>query len=614
MPARPSEAVLVFPPQWSPRHPHYALTALGGHLRSRGFHVHLADLNLEFYERVLTPEYLARSRDRLMVQYRYLYPRAMLASMTQRMSPELQFEAMKYMAMEKFLKEHGALLEELPDKVLDAVETLRDPRRFYNPEFLVAALYVLDRALELVSLPYHPAQLSLAFFEQPDCLLATEDLVRITGDSERNMFFEFMREQAQKLLELAPRSIGISINAFSQVVPGLTLARWLREHAPEGCHINIGGNFFHRVADVLQERPRFFEVFCHSLVLGEGERPMELLLGELRNPCPDLSRVPGLLYLHGDRVERTATQRALPMTEVGIQDLEGLSLERYLAPEPVLCIRASKGCYWARCSFCDTFYGVEHERRTLDQLVAEIRHVRDRYGVRHFQFIDDCIPPRRMKAMAERFLEEDLRVEWFCNGRLDKGFHQEILEVAHRAGLRMVLWGVESGSSRILGLINKGVHCDGRFDLLRRSAEVGIWNFAYIFFGFPTETREEAMLTIEMLCARRDIIHSYGRSVFTLGKHSELYRNREKYGILSVVQDVEELSTNLHYASQEGMTDREVDEMMKLCTSRCTEAWGRSLWFFLRYRENIHLYLSRYGLAYVDQTRVHVNQELVGVW
>jgi hypothetical protein len=180
------------------------------------------------------------------------------------------------------------------------------------------------------------------------------------------------------------------------------------------------------------------------------------------------------------------------------------------------------------------------------------------------------------------------------------------MQLLYQSGLRLVLWGVETGSPRIHEPIKKGVGFERRLPILKGSADAGIWNFAYIFFGFPTETREEAQSTIDMIGANTDIIHSYGRSVFTLGRHSALYREAEQQGILEVHESFEELSANAHYTirTDEGMKDDELAEMMARCTSSCEEAYGRGMWFYLRYREFTHLYVQRFGIAWVSDRKV----------
>jgi len=601
----PFTTLLVFPPQWTPQNPHFGICQLAGHLRAKGHTVLLRDLNVEFYDQVLTPQYLKHAADRIRLNYQYLRTKNVLRALVDDNSFEFQVEGARCIEMERFLKEEEAALTRIPELILDAKETLRDPRRFYDPLLLVEAFRTIDKALEIISLPYHPARITFNGFDQPHCLMVTASLLQHTADRGLNLFHDFLASQVEGLLAQSPNLIGISINSSTQVLPGLTLARMLMEQAPRGCHISIGGNYLGRVKEALLRRPEFFHHFAHSLTMGEGERQLLLLIEQLSG-AGNLSRVPDMLYcLPGDdRVVQTREAKAERLDRIGFQSLDGLPLDKYLTPQLVLCIQSSKGCYWGKCTFCDSDFGVDRDIKGLDRLVDEIRHLRDHYGVKHFEFIDESIQPAYMAAMARRFIDDDLGINWFCNGRLEDAFTPELLELLHRSGLTMVLWGFESGNRRIMELINKGVAFDTRYQILENASAAGIWNFAYIFFGFPTETREEAMETIQAICRHRDAIHSYGRSVFTLGKHSLLSIEPERYGIFEVVADEEELSSALHYRSRTGMDDQTVDQVMKDCTRICADAYGRTLWYALRYRENIHLYLARHGKDYVRQLKI----------
>lgn len=597
--------LLIFPPQWTPQNPHFAIASLAGHLRSHGHKVILRDLNIEFYDEILSPEYLEVSKQRMLLNYNYLYTKNMLRSLINDRTLEFQIEGKRFIEIEKFLKESRGIFDRIPSMILDAKETLRDPRRFYNPLLLVDAFYTIDKALEMVSLPFYPARLSFNSFEQPDCLLSTESLIEFARNRSANLFYEYFERHVPDLLSCNPDLVAISINSFSQVLPGLTLAAMIREKAPPSCFTSIGGNFFGRVKDALLRRHEFFRTFTQSVSLGEGEKQLLVLVEELMEDR-NLGRVPNFLYLDEEKsqVRFTFEQEPERLDNLGIQDLEGLPLEKYLTPEIVACIQSSKGCYWGKCTFCDTDFGVWQDMKSIDRLLQEIRCLKDRYGIRHYEFVDESILPSYMRVMADRFIKENLGIYWFSNARTEASFTKELLDLLHKSGLTMLLWGFESGARRIMELINKGVDIDSRFDILRASAQAGIWNFAYVFFGFPSETREEAMETIQAICDHKDIIHSYGRSVFTLGKHSPLYLEAERYGIIDIIQDMEELSTNLHYISKQGLHDEEVDEMMRSCTQICAEAYDYSLWYYLRYRENIHLYLAKFGLDYVANFKV----------
>lgn len=600
-----AKALLIFPPQWAVHGPHFALRGLAGHLRGKGIEVALRDLNIEFFDEMLTPNALRLASGRLKVIEDYTGSQYAIQEKLGAMTRQTLIDLQRHRAWLAWKASNPGLADQLPKQVLDAKETFRDPRRFYNPDFLAEAFAVLDSALELISLPFHPAKVSLNFFEQPDCPLEIESIINFTGDVKNNLFYEFYEERVPGLLAEQPHYIGISINAFSQVLPGLTLARMLKQQAPDSVHIGIGGNFFERVVDTLLERPLFFRTFADSVATGEGEYTVEQLVMALHDGR-SLAEVPNILYHDRDEDVVRATPHKPPpvMDEVGIQDLAGLPMDRYFCPEPVLTIQAGKGCYWARCTFCDSYVGVTPDTKGLDRLVREIRHLRDAYGIRHFQFIDEAIDPARMRQIAERFIEEDLDIEWFCNGRLENRFTADLMHLLFASGLRMVLWGVETGSRRIFKLIRKGVDYDKRIPLLKNAADAGVWNFAYIFFGFPSETYEEALQTVDLICENTDVIHSYGKSIFTLGKHSPLFKDAAKLGLVDMYENREELSTNLHYRDTRGMSDDQLAEAAQICTRRCAKAYGFGVWFLLRYREFIHLYLAKYGLDKVAQMKM----------
>ncbi|MDQ7825805.1 MAG: radical SAM protein [Candidatus Eremiobacteraeota bacterium] len=591
--------LLVFPPQWTPQNPHYVLTGLGGHLRSKGHAVILKDLNVEFYDDILTPEYLGQSLRKIAMNHQHLVSKRMLAPLVGSTASAIhRIEKMKLERLKEFQEKELKNSDAVIRGVLDAKETFRDRRRFYNPQYLIEAFSIIDRALEIVSLPYYPAKLTFSGFDQPHCLFATHSLIVHAKTPGLNMFYHYFRQKLPELMKPEPSLVAISINSFSQVLPGLTLAMMMKSGLPPGSLVAIGGNFFTRVKDALLKRPEFFENFADVVALGEGEKTMEHLVA-CRQEGKSLAKVPSILYHKDGKVRHSFEEQPEKLDSLGFQDYEGLPLKKYFTPELVCCIQSSKGCYWGKCTFCDSDFGVHKDVKSLDRLVAEIKHLSGRFGILHYEFIDESIKPVTMKAMAERFIDEKLEIRWFSNGRLEEAFDGPLLERLHQSGITMILWGFESGCERILELINKGVDAVKRYEVLKNSSEASIWNFAYLFFGFPTETEEEAMETIRAICDHKDIIHSYGRSVFTLGRHSLLYLDAEKYGIFDVTEEGEELSTFTTYRSRGGMESDEIHALMKRCTSICAASYGYTLWYYLRLRENIHLYLARHGLEYV---------------
>lgn len=632
---------LIVPPQWTPQNPPFALYSIGGHLRSKGIPVTLLDYNLRFYEHILSPEYIKYSKELAMLRRSYLQNKSIFKLAAEDCSEQFQIEAAQVLELDKNFESGCDPWLNAASKIEQSVSVMRNPSLFYDPASLVNALMVIDEALRLVSLPYFPTRISLNDYRNQLCSLNFSDLEHFTKDKYTNIFIDFykdvmnelkpseqkpsdqkpsdqkqqetsskqkksrQKQETGNMQNHSPHIIAISINAFSQVIPGLTLARMLKEKYGSSFRLCIGGNFFGRLKDALMKRPEFFNLFCDYLILEEGEEAMASLAKAVGGGTP-LDTVPRLLYLDDATatVKYTFEEKRLPLEEIGFMDLKDLKLDRYFTPQPVVCIQYSRGCYYGKCSFCDAYFGVQYNKKSVDHLIAEMKYLKEHYGIINYEFIDECIRPDEMKIISERISQEKLGVRWFSNARTEPQFTPEIFSAMKDGGLTMLLWGIESGSKRIMQLIQKGVAAKERLDILKNARNAGIWNFAYIFFGFPSETREEAMETIQMICQNTDIINSYGKSHFTLGKHSPLRRLAEKYRIVDLIEDDQEFSTNLFYKTTRGMTGEDVNAVSELCTTLCYEAYKSPLWMYLRNRENLHLYLAKYGHEYLASTNL----------
>lgn len=600
-----TDVLLILPPQWTPLSPYYALPILAGEVKEAGFTCKIRDLNIEFFHRLLTPEFLSWCR--LGVENRLNAQRENFINAIADLGPDaFTMGNNLYSEIQGKLENLDLYWDIVIDNITRAKGVLKDEELFYDPKNIQWAFNIICQGLEIAGLPYYPSKIMLRDFRNRNYKLTIESVIEATNNIEENPFIDFYHNVLPSIEEINPKLIGISINAFSQVVGGLTLAKLLKESLPE-THISLGGNFFTRVIESLINKPDFFKYFCHSLTYEEGEIPVITLLKQIKGD-KDLSKVPNLIYLDGDKVIKTDICQPKKLDDIAIPDFAGLDLSAYLSPEIVLPIQASRGCYWKKCTFCDHDYGVRYNIKSPEKLIAEMTALKENYGIKHYEFIDEAISPSYLRKMSEAIIENNLDVRWFVYARTEKGFTRELLDLAFKAGCRMMMWGVESGSERIMKLINKGIDLDNRFDPLKNANDAGIWNFCFTFFGFPTETAEEAMLTINMIMDNKEIINSYGQSIFTLGKHTKIREQPEKFGIVDIREDEEDLSTKLHYRVTCGMTDTQVNKACDLCTAICEKIYFAPLWFSIGFREFLHLYLDKYGLDYVKQYS-YIDQE-----
>ena len=159
---------------------------------------------------------------------------------------------------------------------------------------------------------------------------------------------------------------------------------------------------------------------------------------------------------------------------------------------------------------------------------------------------------------------KELNVNWMCQLRPTIDLTKEVLQQLYDSGLKIIIWGVESGNDRVLKLIRKGTNVKDLQVVLKNSYAVGITNVTYIMFGFPTETEEEFMDTIDMLQRNNEFISLVSTSVFGVHKETPIYNEPEKYGVLKVIQKPRTvLEPKLDYTVKSGLTNEQVKKLKK---------------------------------------------------
>ena len=583
------KTALLFPPQWYPSQPYLALPTLKAHLESRGHEVDQFDLNIECYDIFLSREYLERCVEII---------RRRLAD------PTRSIEDQEVRSIYKDILSDSAFLESVLNEVEDAKNVLRDENRFFQFDLYSKAYTNLKIAMQLISYAHHPSRVDLdSFFMQGNPEENLSGILTATEDKVRNPFLLMFDEYLTPKIPWDDYGVvGISIIHIGQVIPGLTLARQLRKRYPH-LHIVIGGSVFNRHADLLDDKQELFKQFFHSLIVSEGEQPLDELLCHLKENKP-LNTVPNLIYLEGDQVVRNPKSEALPYDQLVCPTFDQLPLEKYLMPYPVLPYMSSRGCYWGKCTFCthsfiyDSHYRKENEARVAE----ELDHLSKRYKTKYFTFSDEAISPNAFNRMSTEILKRgvDMRALGMLKFESSEKESPELFDDIYRAGFLMLFFGLESANDRILSIIDKGCDQETERAVLRHSSEAGIWNHLYLFFGFPTEERAEAedtiQFTIENSEVESGIIHSVGQSIFALEKDSAIYHNPAKFKIDRIIQDPErDMAIVFDYEINTGMPREEVMDVYENFNSVIEKHFpSRQIWNYLS-REHFLLYLDHYG-------------------
>ncbi len=162
---------------------------------------------------------------------------------------------------------------------------------------------------------------------------------------------------------------------------------------------------------------------------------------------------------------------------------------------------SSRGCvYW--CDFCSTvrMFGRGYRMRSAKNVVDEMQLVHDKYGVDQVTFYDDAfsVDRNRVVEICRELRDRNLKLKWDCGTRVDM-VDRELLETMHDAGCFAVWLGVESGSELILGAMNKKIKIEQTKQAYKTAHQVGLMTIANVVLGFPGETEETALQTINLV-------------------------------------------------------------------------------------------------------------------
>lgn len=579
------KTLLIFPCQWTPTQPYLSTPYLTSYLRSKGWDVAQKDFNILSYDLFLSRPFLEKAVSRIKRKIDLLCRKSSLAD--------------EEKALFEVLSVGNQYSEVIISQVGNAKKVMRSPDLFFNFNNYREASTIIQSSLKLVSDAYSPSMFSLFTYRSGS--RAEESTTRakiMTKNRDANPFIELYEECLLKSERWEDyKVVGISIIGMSQIIPGLTLASMIKERYPH-LFIVLGGPIFSVMTESLKGSPKFFDDYCHAIIALEGEEPLNQLLTAIKSGSP-LNGVPSLIYKEDGRVKRSEGKVVVRFDEIPPPTFDGLPIDLYLSPYPVLPMLQSRGCYWGRCTFCTHSYIYGH-RYSIHQsctMVDELESFSKKYKTRYFTFSDEAVSPHSLKDVSDLIIERGLDIRALAMVRFEKKMDAGLFDKIRKAGFIFLMYGLESANNRILSLMQKGNSKEMARDILRISREAGIWNHLFLFFGFPTETWEEAMETIEFLKENSENIHSFAPGVFILYRDSAIHHHPERFSITRVFEPHDmDISMYLGFEISKGMSIKSAQEANSLCTEIGEKTFPNiNIWGEMP-REHFLLYLDRYGM------------------
>ncbi|MBD3186976.1 radical SAM protein [Candidatus Bathyarchaeota archaeon] len=165
-------------------------------------------------------------------------------------------------------------------------------------------------------------------------------------------------------------------------------------------------------------------------------------------------------------------------------------------------ILTSRGCY-NRCSFCadHLIYKQKCRFHSAEYVVDEIKDAVERFNARIFNVMDPVflLNQGRVRRICELLLEREIDIQWCCQGRVSNQLTVKLLELMKRAGCQKVYYGIESGSPRILKMMNKNIKIAQIKDTIRKTRDAGMPFHVFFLYGFPGETMMDYAMTWQLI-------------------------------------------------------------------------------------------------------------------
>ncbi len=581
---------LVFPSSWHPSQPYLSLPSLKGFLHKHGIEdVVQRDLAIELLDHLCTWEKTEPLYDRILSELRDLGSRSFLTDLEQ----------------EKFakLREAEEVIPALHDQIDEAKKSLRC-QDFYDIERYMESLKIIDVWLDNILAPYYPSQLTVIGSQMRYSPYSTREILESFNNPNENFFYDLYKEHyIDSIVSKDIDLLGVSITSVEQIIPGLTLAHLVKERRPD-IHITVGGSVFTKLVDVLEKGSPLFN-FVDSFVVHEGETPLLRLVQELRGNR-ELDKVPNLVWEDQGRVRVNRPFAKEELNELPTPDFDGMPLDLYLSPERVLPIMGSRGCYWEKCAFCSIpFDHMDFHVRYAETVVQDVVNLKEKYNCNYFFFTDEALPINFMRTFAGKLVEEKVDIQWTGELKFEKSLlRDDRMEILYRSGCRKLIFGLESYNQRVLNSMKKGVDQEVIDKTVEECLRIGIAMHFYILVGFPTETKEEVMDSINFVMDNREMLDSPGfsciTSQFDFERGTPIEKNPGEWGITKLYTPPDhDLSLGYSYDINVGLTAEEATEVYQ----EVVEILSREVMTFP------HNYSLADGLLYLGHHEKHNIQD-----
>lgn len=373
----------------------------------------------------------------------------------------------------------------------------------------------------------------------------------------------------KKISVIQPRLFVISVPFPGNLYAAFRCAQYVKRSYPE-IKISMGGGFPNTELRAVSDK-RVFEFFDY-ISLDDGELPIELLYNSIVKGGDFNLYKRTFLLENGEVVYKNDALRSdYKQFDVGTPDYSDLQLDQYISVIEIVNpmhrmwsdgrwnkLTMAHGCYWGKCTFCDISldYIKVYEPVAAKLIVDRIEELIEKTGQNGFHFVDEAAPPALMREVALEILRRKISVSWWTNIRFEKSFTGDLCLLLKASGCIAISGGLEVASDRLLKLIDKGVSVEQVAQVTRNFTQAGILVHAYLMYGYPTQTIQETVDSLEMVrqLFEAGVLQSGFWHQFAMTAHSPVGMFPERFGVVKETEAIGTFANNdINYIDKTGI-------------------------------------------------------------
>lgn len=315
-------------------------------------------------------------------------------------------------------------------------------------------------------------------------------------------------------------------------------------------------------SSTLKEFPSF-----DYIARGEGEPIITTILKALKaNKC--IKKTKGLAYRNGDEIKKNKAQKEIEYVDtIPFPARYKVPLKKYIPLPgnyeklPSTAIITSRGCPF-NCKFCNkAVFSRKIRFRSPDNIIREIKHCINNYGIFDFRFVDDSLTLNkiRIKKICEEIIRNKLDISWNCYSRVDN-IKYELLKLMKKAGCYHIKYGIESGSKRILDSISKDITLKQAELAIKLTKKADIECKTMFMLGIPGETKRDMIKSLNFAKKLSSDITTF--LIFTPFPGSKFYSVLKKQKKIKNVP-WDSYSEHSDYIIKSSINNKEINKIFK---------------------------------------------------